>query len=232
MGALKAAEDRQKNHAKELTEIESKKAKLEGLFQGTFQSLKEGSTDQADPVELVSQLQTLFDLNETLAKTIPSALGKEPASRGPFDTIAIQHIQEDIEKCLSAWNASIHDTEKVKAEHVAQVHAAHEAFKKAQEQQMTSADTFSNTRKEMEETQSLLADAKKSLNNMRKAQQQAEKKLQDTRNKLDAFRQGPYAIFAELRDRNQLEAGGNTTNSTANEVVTSEADVPMVPAEV
>merc|ERR1712203_1102344 len=120
--AHKGAEDKKENHEKELVKIESKSVDLEGILRGIFQTLKEGSVEQAEATklaaELVVRLQNLFDLNETLATTIPSALGKEPVSRGPFDTIAIQHVQEDIEKCLMEWKALIQNAETVKAQHV------------------------------------------------------------------------------------------------------------------
>merc|ERR1712060_723615 len=122
------------------------KIDLDGILQGTFQSLKEGSIDKAESTkvasELVAHLRGLFDLNETLATTIPSALGKEPVSRGPFDTIAIQHVQEDMEKRLMEWKASLSDAEAVKAEHVVEVNTVLEAFKAAQERHVASAEAF------------------------------------------------------------------------------------------
>jgi len=167
---VKGAEEKQENQEEELKKIESKKVDLEEIVQGKFQSLKEGSIEQPQATKLASDLvthvQKLIDLNETLATTIPSALCKEPTSRGPFDTIAIQHMQEDMEKSLMEWNARIRDAEKVKAEHVAEVCTALEAFKTAQERQCTTADSFTAARKDMEETQQLLAAAKKKLKGM------------------------------------------------------------------
>merc|ERR1711920_850851 len=143
-----------------------------------------GEREQAPKIaaELVTSLKGLLDLNETLATTIPSALGKEPASRGPFDTIAVQHLEEDMEKYLMEWKTLIQNAETVKAQHVAEVNTAREAFKAAQERQVASAESFTASRKEMEETEKLLAEAKEKLKAMPAAQHKAEKKLQDARN--------------------------------------------------
>lgn len=230
--ALKGAEERKEIREKELAEIECKIVDLEDICQNTFQSLKEGSVEQTEATKLASELiarvQKLFSLNETLATTIPSALGKEPAARGPFDTLAIQHLEENFEKCLTEWKAFNRDAEAVKAEHAAEVHTALEAFKLAQERQIASAETFTTSRKEMEETEQLLMEAKKNLERMPAAQQKAKKKLQNAQNELNAFRQGPLSIFAELCDRNQLEIENNNSNVDTNEIVKSEAEVPIM----
>merc|ERR1712039_226365 len=127
--------------------------------------------------EFVAHLRGLFDLNETLATTIPSALGKEPALRGPFDTIAIQHVEEDMEKRMTEWKARIRDAEAVKADHVEKVRTACEALQAAQKRQVVSADTFIAARTEKEETEKLLEEARKKLEAIPTAQHKTEKKL-------------------------------------------------------
>lgn len=233
--AVKEAEDTQKDQDKEFAKIEKKKVDLEEILQGKFQSLKEGCMEQAEATTcaagVIAHLQGLFDVNETLAKSLPSALGKLPASRGAFDTMAIQTLQEDADKCLTEWNALLRDAEKVRAERAAKVQSAHEAFNTAKERQLASADTFTSAQEELASTQRLFAEAKRKLRAVPAAQHKVEKRLQDARNKLETFRQGPLLAFAELRDRNQLEVEGNNSNVTATEAVTAEADAPMVPAE-
>lgn len=229
--ALKEAEDQQTACDKELAGTERKKADLEDILQGTFQSLKEGSVEKSEATKLASDLVTrtqgLFNLNETLATTVPSALGKEPTARGPFDTIAIQHLQEELDKSLREWNALIRDSDKVKASHAANVQTKHEEFKAAKERQLESAEAFNAIRKEIEENDTLLQETKKNLRRMSNVQRQAEKKLKEAQDKLDAFRQGPLSVFAELRDRDQLDFVGNNPSGATDNLSRPETAVPM-----
>lgn len=176
---------------------------------------------------LVTRIQGLLNLNETLATTVPSALGKEPTARGPFDTIAIQHLQEDLDKCLTEWKTQIHESEVVKAKHAANVHSARETFKAAKEQQLKSSEAFSAIRTEIDESTRLLREAKADIRKSNLQQGNYEKKVKSAQDKLDAFKQGPLSVFAELRDRDQLEVEINNPSGATDVLTVPGTGLPM-----
>jgi len=97
---------------------------------------------------LVMRLKGLLEFNEALVAPLPCALAKEPGERGPFDTITIQHLEENLEKRLEELNKLIREAGKVKEERATEVRNAHEAFEAARERQLVAAQTFTAFRKE------------------------------------------------------------------------------------
>jgi len=213
-----------------------RRADLESASRDLLQPLKEGTTaDENGAPELArllcERLGGLIDLSDTLAATIPSVLGKATADRGPFDTIAIQQLEEAIEKQLAFLATVIRDGDSMQAACAEETRLAVAAFEAAQERQNASAAAFTAAQKDNDDVELLIKEASEKMRLIPSRKGTATRKLQAAQGKLDAFCGGPLSTFTELCYRDQHAAEDSGAAPPAEEAPCPDAQEPEVPAQ-
>jgi len=211
-----------------------RRADLESASRDLLQPLKEGTTaDENGAPELArllcERLGGLIDLSDTLAATIPSVLGKATADRGPFDTIAIQQLEEEVGRSLEELGAVARGAGT--SERAEEVRLAGEAFEAARERQNASAAAFTAARKEVEDVELLIKAASDGIRALPQVKLQASRRLKAAQDKLAAFRGGPLSTFAELCSRDQRGAGDSGATAPADDDPCPDAREAGAPAQ-
>eukprot|EP00438_Fugacium_kawagutii_P010537 Skav214534 [mRNA] locus=scaffold410:425821:445329:+ [translate_table: standard] len=97
--ALKVAEKEQKVGDAESVKDETKKGKLENTINSVFVPCKDGALEKG-----ISELQKLgkeLGFDTALLTSLPSALQKDPASRGTFDNVVVTNVEDELQKRLA-----------------------------------------------------------------------------------------------------------------------------------
>jgi len=185
--ALKKAEQEQKAGDAELAGNESKKAKLESTIETIFVPCKEGALQPALITKGVQELTKLgkdWGFDTALITSLPSALSKEPASRGSFDSVVVKQVEEELQNRLETLKKSLAEAAPAREERagqvsaksaaleaaklkdqslVAAVKAAQEASKEAEAAMKAAARALKAFGPEMKSTGAELAEAEESL---------------------------------------------------------------------
>merc|ERR1719277_223513 len=114
---------------------EEKKAKLEAFLTEPFGKMKEGTLEASELK--AGSAETLkigkeYSFDSSLLTSIPSAIAKKPEERGPFDSICLQQVEDELKKKISEM------TEKA-----AELAAAETAMQAAQQKELDSKDALS-----------------------------------------------------------------------------------------
>lgn len=228
-GVLAEAEEQKTAGENEIAAAALGKSELEAAIHETLLPLKEGMpivVEQDAPAKvarLMSQLEQLVGLEQSMALVAPGALGKLPASRGAFETMVVEQLTEQSTKRLAALEAQVENAMPAKAALGAAVNSAQVALAEARVRQRASAEAFIAARSAEEEGEAALAAASKALKAMGPQQRIAEKALQGATHRLEAFRAGPSVSFSELRTPTALVSEEAQQASCASEVAQADA---------
>jgi len=99
---------------------------LDTLEKAVTESIKPLVEAGSESVPLKPLLKLLAEhkFNESMLTALPGAVAKKPDERGPFDTLVVQELNEEVAKRLDSMKATIASGEKAKAERAAAA-AAH-----------------------------------------------------------------------------------------------------------
>eukprot|EP00434_Breviolum_minutum_P002202 symbB.v1.2.001939.t1/scaffold55.1/size374282/21 len=204
MQALKAAEKEQKSGDAKSVADEAKKSKLENAINSVFVPCKEGALEKAAITKGISELQKLgkeYDFDNALLTSLPSALQKEPASRGTFDNVVVNNVEEELQKRLTSLKeelAKAAPDREERASKVASCAAAVEAGKmKLDSLEKACKDALAA----MKEADGKAKAASKALKAFGPEMKATGKALKDAKDSLESFTTGAMTSFTELLAR-------------------------------
>lgn len=204
MQALKAAEKEQKTGDAKSVADEAKKSKLENAINSVFVPCKEGALEKAAITKGISELQKLgkeYDFDNALLTSLPSALQKEPASRGTFDNVVVNNVEEELQKRLTSLKeelAKAAPDREERASKVASCAAAVEAGKmKLDSLEKACKDALAA----MKEADGKAKAASKALKAFGPEMKATGKALKDAKDSLESFTTGAMTSFTELLAR-------------------------------
>lgn len=201
---LKTAEKEQKAGDAQSVKDETKKGKLENTINAVFVPCKEGALEKAAITKGISELQKLgkeLDFDTALLTSLPSALQKDPASRGTFDNVVVTNVEDELQKRLAKLKETLAEAAPAREERASKVAtcaAAVEALKvKLESMEKASKDAVA-AMKEADGKSKAAAKALKAFGPEIKATGKA---LKDAKDSLEDFTTGAMTSFTELLNR-------------------------------
>ncbi|CAK0862125.1 unnamed protein product [Prorocentrum cordatum] len=183
---------------------ERDRAELRAAVADVFQPLKDGTIEQdteSKAAALVTKLQRLVHMEESLFTVAPAALGKVPAARGQFELMVVNEISQQCAKRLAAFDDQVEQAAPARAANADAVARAQAQLAEARGRQRASAEAFTAARTEQEQSEAKHVAAAKERREAGPRLTRAEKALQDAAGRLEGFLAGPAVSFAELRTR-------------------------------
>jgi len=193
----------QKAGDKDILEAGNKKATLETAMTDFVKPLTEGGLSEDQAKEAVASLTAVlkkFDFDQSMIMSIPTSLSKEPAVRGPFDTMVVAQLDEEVGKRVAALDATLKEGEPSKAERAAALASAEATLVSAKEAQLASAESFQAAQKAEKDASAALDAAKKALKAMTSEIRSHNRALDIASAELSVFQEGPLAVFGELKE--------------------------------
>jgi len=160
-----------------------------------------GDTMGEEKVDNLVRILKRFSFDESMMSALPTALLKEPGSRGPFDTMVLTQLEAEVGKRIAAFDAALADAEPAKKERAASLEKAEADFAEVKAKQLASAKEFKEARAEEERRQEAVQVAKKDATDAGKEARRAKLEADKCQRALTAFQEGPQAAFLQLRDR-------------------------------
>ncbi|CAK8989752.1 unnamed protein product [Durusdinium trenchii] len=199
--ALKTAEQEQKAGDAKVTVDEAKKGKLMSTMESVFLPCKEGALAESAITKGIADLQKLgkeYGFDTALLTSLPSALSKEPASRGDFDGVVVKQVEDELQKRLDTLTAELNEAEparQARADKVANCKAAVEAGKMKQESLEKALKDATTAEKEAVVAAKAAVKALKAFGPEMKETKGA---LDEAKESLDDFTSGALKTFTEL----------------------------------
>jgi len=142
---------------------EEKKAKLEAFLTEPFGKMKEGTLEASELK--AGSAETLkigkeYSFDSSLLTSIPSAIAKKPEERGPFDSICLQQVEDELKKKIAEMTEKLTAMEPAKAEKAAELAAAETAMSAAQQKELDSKDALNTAKEEEKASEEALKAAK------------------------------------------------------------------------
>jgi len=207
--AITEAEESQAAGEETLQGAQTKRAKLASAMQDCAGPLVEGSAEDSDARGLVIKLVhvlTDFEFDESMTTAIPEALSKKPVERGAFDAMVVQQLSDEVSKRLAAFDGILNEAEQIRSALASALTGAEASQSAAKQARLASAAAFLQAQAAHRESMDTLAAAQQAQSRTKKEMQQHLDFLEDIKERLAAFREGPLAAFAELRDREAPKA--------------------------
>merc|ERR1719436_249349 len=139
-----------------------------------------------------------------MMSALPTALLKQPGTRGPFDTMVLSQLEAEVGKRIAAIDTALAAAGPAKAERAAELERAEANLAEAKGKQLDSAKAFQEARTEEERCREAVQEAKKAVSEANKEARALQTQTGRCQTALDRFRQGPQAAFLQLRDRSAL----------------------------
>lgn len=199
--ALKTAEQEQKAGDAKVTVDEAKKGKLMSTMESVFLPCKEEALAESAITKGIADLQKLgkeYGFDTALLTSLPSALSKEPASRGDFDGVVVKQVEDELQKRLDTLTAELNEAEparQARADKVANCKAAVEAGKMKQESLEKALKDATTAEKEAVVAAKAAVKALKAFGPEMKETKGA---LDEAKESLDDFTSGALKTFTEL----------------------------------
>jgi len=202
--ALKTAEKEQKAGDGNIVKDEAKKGKLENTINSVFVPCKEGALEKSAITKGISELQKLgkeLDFDTALLTSLPSALQKDPASRGTFDNVVVNNVEDELQKRLAKLKETLETAAPAREERASKVAtcaAAVEGLKVKLESLEKASKDAVIAAKEADSNAKKAAKALKAFGPEMKATGKA---LKDAKAELEDFTSGAMTSFTELLNR-------------------------------
>jgi len=142
---------------------EEKKVKLEAFFTEPFGKMKEGTLESSEVKSASAEILKIgkeYSFDPSLLTSIPSAIAKKPEERGPFDSICLQQVEDELKKKIAEMIEKLTAMEPAKAEKAAELAAAETAMAAAQQKELDSKDALNTAKEEEKASEEALKAAK------------------------------------------------------------------------
>lgn len=198
------AQDAQLKAEAGVREAASKKSSLESALRDVVGPLAGGSVPEAEVAGMVAGLtSTLAELEvvDSLVSALPTALTKSPADRGPFDSMVVGQVNDEIGKKVSALEAEIGEGGTVSQERACALETAQTGFEGVKATQLAAADAFTGSREALEAAKQSLREAQQQLKDLLPEAKKCQRSLASAQATLEAFQTGALTAAKELKER-------------------------------
>lgn len=223
---LSAAQAALKTASRELDRHVKAKNHLLMTIADFVKPLAEGTVEAGCTQRLATSLMASLaklDLDESMMSAIPEAIGKEPATRGAFDSNVVSSLQDELDKRITASDNDIIAKETAVAEAESKVQEAQAVFQRAKENQHQGASTYNDAREIQKTAEGSLKVASKELAAVEPETKATQKELAAAEKDSEDFCSGPMRIYEELRDRTALLSAASIPSEVAEEVEEDQA---------
>lgn len=197
---LSEALSAQKKFLAELGPASEKKEKIEAFVKDTLAPLKT-SAGEAGAIKVMEKSFKEFGIDADQIKALSSALAKEVADRGTFDTMVVTKLDEDLAKMVETLTATITNGEPAKQEHTAAVDTA-QAASTAAEAQVEACNTALTEAKAAEkDATAALKAAQEKMDSYAAEMESATDACASAKSSLSTFEEGAKVAFEELESR-------------------------------
>mmetsp|Transcript_95408 Transcript_95408/g.270065 ORF Transcript_95408/g.270065 Transcript_95408/m.270065 type:complete len:387 (-) Transcript_95408:153-1313(-) len=180
-------------------------AKAEAVVQTSLSKLAAGDWESASDAEAhlaeVAVMAGKVELQESLAASFRTALGKKPAERGPFDSIAVQEVEKALKAEVSRLRDVVAEFGRTSVEKASAVEAARAEVEVAEGVEKERAAAMDAASARVNESTTVHTEAAKEVHVFKPAYAEAVRVRDRARSDLDAFLEGPFAMFEKLKDR-------------------------------
>lgn len=202
--AVAAAQLAESIAEKDIQATTAKKGLLAAAFSDYVKPLAEGTVGQDDAARLVKSLMSVlaqFQLDESMMTALPSALTKEPSTRGPFDTTLVAQLDDAVSVRMANFTGKIRDATILQAKLAADLKASAAAFHVARLKQHAAADVFTKARSAQKDAEDALEAATQALKNLDPEEVALTEDLANAQDSLKVFLEEPKLFFQTLSHR-------------------------------
>jgi len=212
-------------------EIDAVGAKLEALEKAVTDSIKPLLEAGVESLEgglgPLIKLLTAHGFNESMLTALPGAVTKAPDQRGPFDTLVVQDLNEEVTKRLESLKATVAGGSHAKAERAAAVSKAAATLKETRDKLIAAAKVFEAAQAEETVVDEALEAIETAVSEARANGKNASKALAKAKGNLTKFQNGPKLAYTDLVE------GKKEAEEKAEEAAPEEsAASPEAPASV
>jgi len=197
----------QRQAEKDFSALRGTKQDFESAMTDSFAPLRDGTVEalgsDSQPISLLLQLCRAIGLDESLIKAFPVAASKSRDSRSAFDGMVLKQVEDEFRQHIATLEKKLEVGIPDADEHEAAVIRVRLGLDAAKEQHVASGSALAVANTEAHKAEEALEDAKRAMQEFIVAQRTAESEREATRSRLDEFRQGPLAVFREMRDGEQ-----------------------------
>eukprot|EP00932_Pfiesteria_piscicida_P002317 SRR837773.12254.p1 GENE.SRR837773.12254~~SRR837773.12254.p1 ORF type:complete len:327 (+),score=110.77 SRR837773.12254:108-983(+) len=190
--------------AEEMASGLRKRAELQSASADLVLPLTQGVDDESHRTDLIKRLRKVlpnFGIEESILVALPDVFGKAPAMRSSFDGMVVTTLQEEIAGILASSDREEAAAREAEAAAVSEAATRAGAFTEVEAKQIEAADEFIGCQTSQEEAVSDTCKSKAAAKEQHKQTERCTREQLKFEKHLEAFRAGPLAAFAELRDR-------------------------------
>eukprot|EP00929_Paragymnodinium_shiwhaense_P115610 TRINITY_DN8459_c0_g1_i1.p1 TRINITY_DN8459_c0_g1~~TRINITY_DN8459_c0_g1_i1.p1 ORF type:complete len:407 (+),score=204.34 TRINITY_DN8459_c0_g1_i1:89-1222(+) len=192
------------------------------LRDGTWEKKAEATAAQKHLTKLAAPLK----IDESLMKTAPAVLVKQPSERGEFEKLAVTSIEEALKKKVEALTKLVDEAEPSKAARQAAVAEAQKALEEATAAKDAAQGELKEAKAAASEKAEALEAAKHAVEDFVPAVKRAADAKDAAEEKAANFASHHMACFAKLRDRSSKVEEPPLPPPAAEEAQPEEAPAP------
>jgi len=200
--ALTESKNAQLTGDRELVEASERKARLEGVLNGSYDAMKNGKAEDAKrAMAEVLAVAKLFSLDASMLTALPQVLNKSPEARGSFDKMVIESFESETQTRVTELTALLEAGEPSKAERAAAVESATAAHSAAEAALLVSKEAMAAAREDVKRCTADLKEMQVALASLQAKASVASRAVFEAETAMSGFRTGPLATLQELEDR-------------------------------
>ena len=205
---LEAQKTQEENDSKHQQAIQEK-AKVETSLAEEFRLLRDGEVEGEVAQAHFGKLEALakrIGFETSLLTALPTSILKAPGSRGSFDVMVVQQLQEGLTTHGSSLAEEIQKTEGALKEWGEAVEDAKKKLQLAREQQQAAAEKYERAQELRQQMQKAKLAAEEEVIACDPALSKAQELSKEAETELENFKNYNWACFEKLRDHSSVAA--------------------------
>lgn len=202
MAGLAEAVEAQEAGDSRYKELNEEKLKLEGLERDVYEPTKMGAFPKAKANKNAKELMLMgknYGFDESLLIGLPGALSKKPTDRSTFDTMVLSAFESQIMTKIAEAETSMSEEMPGREARAAVVSSARSAFEAVKERHTATLAELAAAQVRLKEGEGEVRESQRQVQSFGQEVQQLMRAKEDAESKLTAFRNGPLAMFEDLR---------------------------------
>jgi len=199
------AEAARETQANSLQETTMKREELAAAQASCAKPLIEGKAGDETAAKALGdkliEVLKRFDVDTSIISALPSVFAKQPASRGPFDTMVLAQVEIAMSQRIAALDDTLCKGEAGKAIAVLAEQDAEQALEASRTRQLASAEAFKAASADRQAAEAKRDEALCDLVSIGPDSRRTTKERTVAEKRLHNFRCGPLDSFLRLRDR-------------------------------
>lgn len=185
---------------------------LEATIEECFRPLcsegvPEGGADEANlKIKKLCEALVVAKFDDSMVQALPMALVKAISSRGAFDVMCIQQVEQEVGNRASAFKARVDGAASATAAREKTLQEAKTLFERSKSQQLELAQQLSIAQEEETARNIKVLEVKDVAKAIRKKSREAENAGDSWSRTLNCFNSGPVKAFETLRERTKPPA--------------------------